>query len=79
MLNDKGSLFLLLLSESSKLESRNQEVHQEVGVDTEIAGSSLLLSIYLEDTRKNTAFSDKSANKFAQYAPIMSSMGTWLT
>lgn len=72
MLNDKGSLVLLLFSESSKLESRNQEVHQEAaGVDAENAGSSLPLCICSEGT-----FSDKPADKFAQSAPVMSSMGT---
>lgn len=66
MLSDKGSLVLLLLSESCTLESRNLEIYQEVGVDTEMTGSSLPLDIYLESTRKNIAFSDKPANKFAQ-------------
>lgn len=45
---NQSNLFLLLLSVSSKLESRNQEVHQEVGVDTEMVRSSLTLNIYLE-------------------------------
>lgn len=66
MLSDKASLVLLLLSESCKLESRNLEIYQKAGVDTEMAGSALPLDIYLESTRKNIAFSDKPANKFAQ-------------
>lgn len=40
--------------------------HQEVGADTEIADSSLPLSVCLEDTRANSAFSAKPANKSTQ-------------
>lgn len=66
MLNDKGAPFLLLVPEYSKPESRKQKVHQEVGVGTELAASSLPLSIYLEGARKSAAFSDKPANKVAR-------------
>lgn len=57
--------FLILhsLSKSTELKSRRQEVHKDIGVDTEIAGSLLALAIYLEDTGWNGAFSDKPANK----------------
>lgn len=56
MLSDKESLVLLSLSESCTLESRNLEIYQEVGVDTEMAVSSLPLDIYLESTRKKYGF-----------------------
>lgn len=60
--------FLILhsLSKFTELKSRRQEVHQDIGVDTEIAGSLLHLALYLEDIGKNNAFSDKPDNKCTQ-------------
>lgn len=54
---------LLSLSKSTELKSRKQEVHEDVGIDTETAGSLLPLAIYLEEMGRNDAFSDNPANK----------------
>jgi len=54
---------LLSLFKSTELKSRKQDVHQDVGIDTETAGSLLPLAIYLEEMGRNDAFSDNPANK----------------
>lgn len=54
---------LLSLFKSTELKSRKQDIHQDVGIDTETAGSLLPLAIYLEEMGRNDAFSDNPANK----------------